>query len=205
MPPANRRERERQRHYDEIIDAAEEVFAEKGFHGSTVEDVAARAEFAVGTLYKFFPSKELLYQSLIIQRARLLSDRANEIMDQASDPQSIVRAFVKAKIDITGKYHSFFKIYTQERMGDRFSNNELWREKVGPLVQHLLNRLVDAFNQGIKQGVFRADLDPVDMAIALDGLSDGFMFEWLVDPEHFSFANKLDTMLKLFLDGVRPR
>jgi len=205
MAVMNRRERERRRHRAEILDAAEAVFAEKGFHGSTIEDIAVRAEFAVGTLYNFFASKEQLYQSLIAQRVELMCAKGNKRLDEASDPVSFVRAYVKGKIELTEQYHRFLKIYTQERMGDRFSNNELWREKVGPGIQQLRERLADAFRGGIEQGLFRGDLTPQDMAIALDGLSDGFMFEWLIDPENFSFAEKLDVMLKMFFDGVRKK
>ncbi len=60
-----RKERERLAHRREIIGAAERVFARNGHRGSTVEQIAQEAEFAVGTLYNFFKSKEELYEEVL--------------------------------------------------------------------------------------------------------------------------------------------
>ena len=61
----SRREREKAAHRKEIIDAAVKVFAEKGFHAATLEEIAQEAEFSKGALYLYFSSKEdLLYNIL---------------------------------------------------------------------------------------------------------------------------------------------
>lgn len=59
-----RRERERQRHRDEILGAAVRVLAERGMDGLTIEAVAREAEFAVGSIYRHFASKEEMVESL---------------------------------------------------------------------------------------------------------------------------------------------
>jgi AcrR family transcriptional regulator len=53
-----RREREKAQHRKEIIDAAISVFAEKGFHAATLDEVAQKAEFSKGALYLYFQNKE---------------------------------------------------------------------------------------------------------------------------------------------------
>ena len=90
-----RREREKLRHRDEILAAAETLFAQKGFHGTTVEEVAARAEFAVGTVYNFFPSKDDLYRSLLQIRCEQLAAEGNALLDCAEDPLAEVRASLR--------------------------------------------------------------------------------------------------------------
>ena len=202
MAEVSRREREKEQHRNDILNAAEEVFAQKGFHGTTVEDVAEKSEFSVGTLYNFFTNKEDLYYSLIGQRFQQMSDKVNEEMDKATDPKSLIEAFIKAKISLSKEHYPFVKIYTRERMGDRFSNNELWREKAGPLMQQVIERLSGAFEQGIKEGIFRDDIKAMDMAIGADGMSDSFMFEWLVNPEKFCFEEKLGVIIELFFAGA---
>ena len=199
----NRKERERQRHREEVLEAAEVVFAEKGFYRSTVEDVAERAEFSIGTLYNFFSSKEELYQSLMEMRIHQLNVEANAVLDEASNPEELIQAYIRAKIELSFKYESFAKLYTRERMGDRFSNAELWREKMGPLFEQVHKRLTRAFQEGIATGRFRSDLDQVDMAIALDGMTDEFMFEWLVNPARVKLEEKFNVICGLILDGVK--
>lgn len=204
-PAEKRRERERQRHREEIMEAAEAVFAEKGFHNTTVEEVAARSEFSVGTLYNFFSSKEELYKSLIEKRIQQISEDANAALDEASDPETVIRAFIEAKIGLVYKYESFAKLYTRERMGDRFSNAELWRDKMGPFFEQVVMRLAQAFQEGMEQGLIRSDQNPYDMAIALDGMTDEFMFEWLVNPERMVFKDKGEVIFRLFFEGVQKR
>ena len=125
------------------------------------------------------------------------------VLDEASNPEELIQAYIQAKIELSFKYESFAKLYTRERMGDRFSNAELWREKMGPLFEQVLKRLTGAFQAGIEAGQFRNDLDPVDMAIALDGMTDEFMFEWLVNPARVKLEEKYNVICGLILDGVK--
>ncbi|MCP4710408.1 MAG: TetR/AcrR family transcriptional regulator [Planctomycetes bacterium] len=199
----NRKERERRRHREEVLEAAEVIFAEKGFHRCTMEDVAERAEFSIGTLYNFFSSKEELYRSLMEMRIQQLNVEANAALDETGSPEELIQAYIQAKIGLSSKYESFAKLYTRESMGDRFSNAELWRELMGPFFEQVLERLTGAFQEGIEAGRFRNDLDPVDMTIALGGMTDEFMFEWLVNPERVKLEEKYDVICGLIFDGVR--
>lgn len=201
----SRKEREKTRHRMEILESAEELFAEKGFHRTTVEDVAERAEFSVGTLYNFFSSKEELYQSLLKERCQQISDEANLALDQATEPIATIKMYIQAKIDIFTKYYAFTKLYTRERMGDRFSNNELWREIVAPLYEKIRDRVISAIQGGIEKGLFLPDICPRDYYIALEGLTDGYMYDWLMNPDSTTFKEKYDIMLTLFFKGVEKR
>jgi len=201
----SRRERERQRHREEILAGAERLFAEKGFHATTMEDVAAAAEFAVGTIYNFFASKEQLYHTLIGERFAEVCQAGHAMMDEATDPVGVIRAFVEAKVRLAPERLSFVKLYTRDRMSDRFANNAFWRDTVGPLYMEWMERLVATFAAGIEEGVFRGDVEPVDMAIAIDGLTDGFMYDWLTDARGYAFADKLEAMWQLVLGGVRRK
>jgi AcrR family transcriptional regulator len=56
----------------ELLQAAAEVFAEKGYEASTMTEIAARASAPIGSLYQFFPVKEALADSLVQNYVRLL-------------------------------------------------------------------------------------------------------------------------------------
>lgn len=199
---SNRKEREKQRHRYEILNAAEILLAENGYYKTTMEDVAEKAEFSVGTLYNLFAGKDELYQTLIEQRFTIISDEINSLMDEARSCREEVTLFIKGKVVLCQKYRIFAKLYTRERLGDRFSNSNLWTDVVGPLYQQILKRLADVFRLGMDRGLFRNDLDPYDMAIGVDGLTDGFMYEWLMDPDKYNFDSRYEVMVKLVLDGV---
>ena len=59
----SRKQRERLRHRQEILDMALKLFSERGFHNVSMQQIAEASEFAVGTLYNFFQSKEMLLKS----------------------------------------------------------------------------------------------------------------------------------------------
>jgi AcrR family transcriptional regulator len=69
----------------EILRAAAEVFAAKGFHVARIADVAERAGVAQGTIYRFFESKEDLARTLLLSGASFLRTAALEAMQQAQD------------------------------------------------------------------------------------------------------------------------
>ena len=67
-PVVNRRERERAFRVRLMLEAAEGVFAAHGFDGSSIEEIAGRAEVAIATLYKHFGSKEAIFAALVEHR-----------------------------------------------------------------------------------------------------------------------------------------
>jgi len=170
-----------------------------------VEDIAAEAEFSVGTLYNFFKSKEELYQSMIEFRFQQMSDEVMAVLDKATEPMDFLRKYIQMRIDLCYKYEAFVKLYTRERMGDRFADTDLWKTKVEALYEQFRARLAANFQQGIEQGYFRGDISPEDMVTALEGLSDGFLFDWIAYPESFAYAEKSGIMFELILGGVRSQ
>ena len=205
MEAVNRKEREKLRHREEILDAAEGVFAEKGFHRSTMEDVAGRAEFSVGTIYNYFNSKELLYHALIEQRFCQLRDEILEAMGADREPVAIIKAYIKAKVRLSKKFFDFAKLYTRERLGDRFTDNDLLWKMVAGYYDEVMAKLTQVFEQGIDGGDFRGGLEARDMTIALEGLTDGFMYEWLMFPDKYIFEDKLEVMIEMFFDGISQK
>ncbi len=75
-----------------VLDAALQTFAERGFHGTTVPDVASAAKVATGTLYHYFENKQELVNELYREtklrlRARLLDDLGEPDVDRDGDVQ----------------------------------------------------------------------------------------------------------------------
>jgi AcrR family transcriptional regulator len=74
MPKQERGERRMQR----LLDAAEQIFVERGYDAATTNEIAARAQTSIGTLYRFFPNKEAIVQHLTeryIQEAQVLHEK----------------------------------------------------------------------------------------------------------------------------------
>jgi len=81
-PHRRLKEQWRQARAELILDEAEKLLVEKGYHETAIDEIAARAGVAKGTLYQHFPSKEALIQALFERNARLLEQAIERIMQQ---------------------------------------------------------------------------------------------------------------------------
>src|SRR5881394_1303068 len=87
----SRREERRIRQQDvsrsQLLDAAEEVFGRKGFHETTLKEVAELAEFSVGSVYSFFESKDDLFRQIFVRRgAEFMPGLRAVLGDPKGDP-----------------------------------------------------------------------------------------------------------------------
>jgi AcrR family transcriptional regulator len=79
--PLSRRERERIRHRQEIMDAAIRVFARRGFAAATLDEIAQEAEFSKGTLYLYFPSKEDILFNILFVSGQIFQETFGTVLN----------------------------------------------------------------------------------------------------------------------------
>lgn len=102
-----RREREREQHKNEILDAAERVFVQKGL-SATVEMIANEAQFAVGSLYNFFSGKDEIFQQVLLRISRLgLETFQGLSLRMISSPVEGLRWLVVGRFAFHEKHGSF--------------------------------------------------------------------------------------------------
>ena len=82
----SRKEREKAEKISIFIRSAEKLFAGNGFHNTTMEDIAGKAEYSKGTLYLYFKSKEDLFLSVFEMRFKELYDMIDRNIDRSEDP-----------------------------------------------------------------------------------------------------------------------
>ena len=86
------RERQRQEREDLILRAAADLFVERGFHDTSMEDIAARVGIAKGTVYLHFASKEDLALALVDQAARRFASTLDAILTSGDTPRAKLEA-----------------------------------------------------------------------------------------------------------------
>lgn len=80
-----------------ILEAGVEVFSESGYDAATMTEIAVRSGTAIGSLYRFFPSKEALADALLLRYAKLLSNRCAELGERVTE--MALPAFAAALVD----------------------------------------------------------------------------------------------------------
>ena len=198
----SRREREYLAHREEILSAAEKVFAAKGFFPTTMSDIARRAEFGTGTLYKYFKSKEELYFTLIDEKAEEINRLVKTELSQRSSAVERIQEVLRLQFEFIERNRDFFRIYISERSRFEWTIKDDLGKGLHEKMVSYIDILSEVIKQGIKKGEFRS-MDPRDLAHAFVGVVNSFVFEWLISREPYPLVSKLDTVLEIFLSGVQ--
>jgi AcrR family transcriptional regulator len=86
-----------QRNLEHVLRAAREVFGELGY-GAPMEDVARRARVGVGTVYRRFPSKDVLVRRIAEEETSRLTDQARAALGQEDEPWSALQRFLRTSV-----------------------------------------------------------------------------------------------------------
>ncbi len=200
MKHLSRKEREKAQHRFEILEAAEKVFAEKGFRGATTEDIAQQAEFSVGTLYNFFGSKEELYTAVLIERVEQVLQLVTEIFSRTDlDPVRAIERYIERKAEFFTEHGPFFRLFHREQLGGSADISPSWREQVCSAHQQSIERIEAAVQRGIETGSFR-NISARDVALALQGLTNGMLLDCLNSDT--DYRSKVPLMKTLFFEGA---
>jgi AcrR family transcriptional regulator len=98
----------------EILEAARRIFAKRVFHDATVDDIAAAAGLAKGTVYLYYRSKQEIYLAALKLGVARMSALMLEQVNTASTTQEKLRALIAAKLAYCDENKDFFKIYYSE-------------------------------------------------------------------------------------------
>jgi len=198
----SRREREKLRQRQEMLAAALELFSEKGYHNVSMHEIAAKAEFAIGTLYKFFKNKEHLYKSLIVEQADRFHEALTKAIEEADDEIEKLRNYVKAKSTIFIDNVSIIRLYFAETRGASFNIRAGLDSEIRERYSRFLHTLASVFESGMKRRRFQKIAEPYHLAVALDSLCNAFLFLWLEAPEQHPYPEDPDVILNIIFKGL---
>lgn len=153
----SRKERDNLRKRREILEAAAEIFATRGFHSTTMAQISKKSQYPLGTIYKFFPGKKEMYHDLVINRVRGLGQILTEIRENKDlSVREKLMACLHAQADFYRANQEVVKIYISERSNiDAVAMPKL-NEKVNGFHERMVLLFQDLFEQGIAAGEFKA-------------------------------------------------
>lgn len=162
---------------EQMLETAEELFAERGYYETNLKDVARRCEFSVGSIYSFFDSKEALYLAVLMRRG---PGRLAEMKSLAAGPGPAGERFVAlvtAELEHRRKYPAWAQLHAQmTKAGGRAVADvpQDYKEFHRETVRTLAGVIADGQSDGtIRQG------EPHALARMCSALLDSFT---LMDP-----------------------
>ncbi len=198
----SRREREKLRQRQDMLAGALDLFSEKGYHNVSMHEIAAKSEFAIGTLYKFFNNKEDLYKSLILEKADQFHESLTKAIEEGDDEIEKLQAYIRAKGKVFRANSSMIRLYFAESRGASFNIMAGLDSEIRDQHNEFLQKLAIVFDSGIKKNLFKKISDPYHLAVCLESISNSFLFLWLEAPEQYPYPDDPDQILDILLKGL---
>jgi AcrR family transcriptional regulator len=151
-----------------ILEIATAEFADKGFSGARVDDIAARTKTSKRMIYYYFGGKEGLY--IAVLEAAYRSIRSIEVtLDlEHQHPEQALRALIGFTFDYQNEHPQFVRLVMNENI---LNGAYLARSKeIQRLNATVIDALRDLISRGQREAVFRRDVDPVDLHMSISAL-----------------------------------
>jgi TetR/AcrR family transcriptional regulator, cholesterol catabolism regulator len=161
---------------DRLFSAAAELIGERGYHGTTVDDIVERTGVAKGTFYYHFKSKEALFDGLLNQHLTLLATEFRSAASAAASPVEALSALVRTELDYIHANQAASKLL----MSEVWRADRVWRDTLRVLRERYVAVFQDVLDGGVGTGTFRSDLDTGLAASALFGMTATAALDWLV-------------------------
>ncbi len=181
-----------------ILEAAQHVFAESGFHTSTMDAVADAAGVAKGTIYLYFKSKNELLTELMDDRTAKLTRMLVTGVEAAPDVHGKLKALIAAHFDFYAQEREFMLLLSRQL-------GLLSPELASRVVQgtaFLTNLTQSTIEEGMSAGVVSRSYDPVRLAYALLGMVHAVAYQWLASGMRANAEEVADQVYMLFASGA---
>lgn len=180
-----------------IIDSALKLFERNGFQATSVQAVADEAKVTKGAFYHHFSSKEELVHMIHDEFVDYQLGAIREILDSGTEPADQLRRVIRMSVMSTVRFRSHVAVYFQERrylQGERFDAVKAKRDEI-------TDGTVQIIRDGIEQGVFRRDADPMISTFSIVGMT-AWTYQWLRSAGPMEPERVADLMADLVLDGL---
>jgi TetR/AcrR family fatty acid metabolism transcriptional regulator len=192
---AERKEAKRER----ILDAAVREIAGRGYHRTTVSNIAGRAGVADGTIYLYFKGKEDILVSVFERAMQRFNDEAQRIVEDGRGPEQTLRRIVALHLDLLGEDRDLAVIFQVEFRHTLHVLELLSRSRM----RDYLALIAQVVEEGKADGVFKPDVDAMFVAKVVFGILDEMATDWVLSRKNIRLASRSDPVSDLLLGGLR--
>ncbi|HID11446.1 MAG TPA: TetR/AcrR family transcriptional regulator [Candidatus Latescibacteria bacterium] len=172
---------------ERVLEVAQALFAERGYHNTTMDEIAVRSGIGKGTLYRTFPNKEGLFLAAL--------ERAKDRLERA------ILSEVERESTLLGKLRRAARLYFRffEQEGELFkilaSNvptlQERFRKRVQDKYSFYVDQIATMLREGIQKGEIRPVGRPESITVALIGACNSVIYHWLLSGKPYPLEEDL--------------
>ena len=191
---------------DEIMAAAKEAFARKGFHATTIADIAKQAGLAYGSIYWYFDSKDELFHALMaVEEGALRAHVAAALAAPgASAENAMGGAPFRAAVQATFEFFEVDKATVKLLFRDAYALGDRFEKHLGGIYERFIDDIETFVVASQERGEVVA-APPRMVAYTLAALVGQLAHRRLSTNDDVTAAQVADFVVSLVLDGLRPR
>ena len=179
-----------------LLNAAEQEFGAKGYHGASVSSITQRADIAQGTFYLYFHSKEEMFVTLVRDIGHQLRAHSTQAIGQARNRLEAERLGLEAFLQFTAKHRGLYRIVQESQ----FVDPQIFREYYEKLAEGYAVALASAARKGEL-----AEGDAETRAWAMMGIGHFLGLKWCLWQKKQPPQEVLDEVMGFITHGMGPR
>jgi AcrR family transcriptional regulator len=188
---------------DQILNTAEDVFAERGFDEARMDDIAERSGLSKGAIYWYFKKKDDIIAALLdrVFRRNIESMRA-----EAARGGSVLDRLVAMGEQTSRDYESMSRLMpiALEFYAVALRQRKV-RKHLAAMYDEILAIVVPLIEEGIRNGELDDDVDPRQAATLLLGIYEGLGLVWAISPKTVDWKTLGSQAAHMLCDGLKRR
>jgi AcrR family transcriptional regulator len=184
-----------------IMESSWVMFMDKGFAATTMNDLAEKSDYALGTIYKLFKNKEEIFISLVKKKLEELHNISMLSDDPSKNPVERIRGVLNSFMDFFAKNTRMLQIFYFEYWTSDLEITKGMRFECRDHLQEFAGQFQDIVEKGIEQGYFRK-VDPFMARLAVKALMTEFFWNKVLNGKLKEASNVVDDVMSFFLYGI---
>jgi TetR/AcrR family transcriptional regulator len=196
-----RKEREKENRKQQILEAGEKLFIQKGLQSTTMDEIANVCELSKGTLYLYYKSKEELFFSIINRACDVFIDILKSNIEKSRNYEEKIGSLGRSYLQLYKRHPHCFKLmnhFDEHNYGEiesnfgKRSNSCDFEMDLSFKTQEIWKLVVDVIQEGIEVGYLKKDVNPHELAIIFWTTSNGIIQIWdhMTMYHNFTMNNK---------------
>ncbi len=179
-----------------IFNTAIKLFSEKGYENTSIEEITAVAGVAKGSLYYHFPTKEDVFDFLVDNAAKLLSNSIEIKFRHCNNSLEKLQAIMMVQIKSIIRYEDFLVVVLNHILGETPRSKKCQKE-----LFNYIGKIEDVIKEGIEEGIFYEG-DPEALASGIFGVTFSSLLYRLKKDRKVDAEQIYDGYIKTVIRGI---
>lgn len=189
-----------------ILEAAQKVFVEKGFHQTKVADITRRAGIGKGTIYLYFPDKEsILFAILTEGMKEIIQIMSQTVSNKKENFLTKIQNLVKDEFEFVENHWELFHMLFLQRVIQTLHTRKVKIKESCQMASNEFRKLMgNLMKQGIREGVLM-EYDPYKLGMLFQSLINSFSIQSIIYDSNKNIISEEPFLVDLFLKGAQRR